>query len=169
MRRSALCLLALALGACAGGSRAYERDNRENEGRRAGLLLNPAGLMIAAADSDGDYRVTAAELSAAIMRGFAAADRDDSGGLTLIELADWRAAAFGSGEALPGRFAFDANQDSSVSEAEFAAAIRAASASYAGADGAIPFSALLRTNEMQRERESDDDRVRRMIREGQGY
>ncbi len=140
-----LASLALILTACAGGGGASSMDERF--GRPAQVALNPAGLLIASCDTNGDYSVSPAELAAGISHGWTAADRDGDGTLSVIELSDWRTAAFGSAGALPGRYAFDANQDSTVSQAEFAAAIRTVAAGYADAGGAIPFAALARQME----------------------
>lgn len=144
MTRITICLICLlAVTACASGPR---QDGEGGAGQRsaAGMTLNPAGLMIAGSDADGDYRVTPAELEAGIVRAFAAADSDGSGQVDGGELSAWRAMAFGDSLALPGPFAFDANQNGAVTRAEFAAAIQGTAEDYADADGTIPFTALAR-------------------------
>src|SRR5690606_19214033 len=141
MIRIAFCLaLCAALAACASGA-SRDPDDRRSRPRDQGL--RPAGLLLASFDSDGDYRIAPAELEAGIGRAFASADTDDDGAVSLIELGDFRARAFGAREALPGPFTFDANQDGAVSRAEFAAALNATAADHMAADGAIPFSALV--------------------------
>lgn len=157
----ALACLGAALGAasCAGGSSSREGPPGATAG---GMALNPAGLMLAGCDVDYDYRIAPAELDACIVRAFAAADRDGGGTVSLIELGDWRAQAFGHREALPGPFGFDASQDGSVSADEFAAAIRMAADAYADADGAIPFSALSRPFDRIRPLQGEMD-LRRVI------
>ncbi len=142
MTRIAICLIgALAVSACASGPR---DGGPGGAGQRsaAGMTLNPAGLMIAGCDTDGDYRVTPAELEAGIARSFAAADADGSGRVDGGELSAWRALAFGDSLALPGPFAFDADQNGAVTPREFAAAIQRTAEDYADPDGTIPFAAL---------------------------
>lgn len=132
-------LASLALAACASGSRPGDERPR----RPLAQGLQPGGLLLASFDSNGDYRIDPAEQEAGIARAFAVADRDGDGAVSLIELGGFRALAFGDRDALPGPFTFDANQDGSVTAAEFTAALKTTIADYANADGAIPFSALV--------------------------
>jgi hypothetical protein len=146
-----LSLACLALTACASGRRMDRGPGADAGGQR----VNPAGLMIAGCDADGSYSVTTTELDLCVARGFAAADRNGDGALRGIELADWRLLAFGAVDALPGPFAFDADQDGAITAAEFGATIRAQAANYMGDDGAIPFSALVREIDLIRGRGGD--------------
>lgn len=155
MARIAFCLACAVLAACAAGPGRNPDDDPPGASGRL-QALRPAGLLLAGFDSNGDYRIDPAELDAGIARAFAAADTDGSGAVSLIELGDFRARAFGGPEALPGPFIFDADQDGSVTAAEFDMALKETASDYAGADGAIPFSSLVTeyddTQQRRRER-----------------
>ena len=57
----------------------------------ATMVVEPAGMLIAACDADSDGRTTRAELSACVKRDFDAVDTDSKGSLGYIAFADWAA------------------------------------------------------------------------------
>jgi Ca2+-binding EF-hand superfamily protein len=81
----------------------------------------PVGLAIASFDSDDDGRTTRAELNQALLRSFAAADRDGDGLLGYIEYSAWATIWLGSATALPGPYAIDADGDDRISREELLA------------------------------------------------
>lgn len=81
----------------------------------------PVGLAIAAFDADHDGRTTRAELNEAILRSFAAADRDGDGMLGYIEYSGWATIWLGSATALPGPFAIDVDGNDRISREELLA------------------------------------------------
>lgn len=76
-------------------------------------------MLFAGFDSNTDYMIDMAEVTIGIERAFRAADRDDNGNLSLVELEGWRFAALGSRNADPGNFAFAPNFARTVSKAKF--------------------------------------------------
>ena len=81
----------------------------------------PIGLAIASFDSDHDGRTSRAELNEALLRSFAAADRDGDGQLGYIEYSGWATTWLGSATALPGPYAIDSNGDDRISREELLA------------------------------------------------
>jgi len=75
-------------------------------------------MMIAACDTDGDGRTTAAELHACVERSFAAIDTGHKGSLGYIEFADWAERWLGDRNALPSPFEVDADGDNRITLAE---------------------------------------------------
>jgi len=78
----------------------------------------PIGLAVASFDSDRDGRTTRAELNEALLRSFAAADRDGDDLLGYIEYSGWATTWLGSATALPGPYAIDTNGDDRISREE---------------------------------------------------
>ena len=81
--------------------------------------LIPAGLLFASFDTDGDYAATRSELNVGILRSFTAADKNNNGTLSLVELSQWRERVLGSLDILPGNTQFDKNFDNQIAAAEF--------------------------------------------------
>lgn len=144
---SAPLALALALPAAADelvtlpGARPTEEAPAQ-PGFEGVLGVRSGALFFAALDADGDLVITQAERAAGYPRAFAHADRDGSGGLSLLEYADFAELALGAREARPGVVALDYNQDRDISPDEFAAGFETVAARYADDAGAIAFSAL---------------------------
>ena len=101
-----------------GGDSLTERPQR-GQGASTQRALIPLGLVYSSFDTDRNYKVTEEELEVGIAQSFAAADRDGSSHLSLVELATWRELVLGSRDLLPGNTQFDRNFDSRVERAEF--------------------------------------------------
>ena len=80
----------------------------------ATIMAEPAALLIAAADADGDARVTRAELDKALERSFAAVDSQNSGSLGYIAFADWAERYLGDRNVLPSPFDVDRDGDNRI-------------------------------------------------------
>lgn len=87
----------------------------------ASETAEPIGLAIASFDADNDGRTSRAELNEALLRSFAAADRDGDGQLGYIEYSGWATTWLGSATALPGPYAIDSNGDDRISREELLA------------------------------------------------
>lgn len=77
----------------------------------ATIVAEPAALLIAACDADGDARTSRAELAACLARGFAAADTTHAGKISFIDYGDWALKWLGDRNALPSPFTIDADND----------------------------------------------------------
>lgn len=86
-------------------------------------IIRPAALLFATFDKDGDYKIARAEASQGVADAYGRADQDNNGRISLFELEDWREAAFGSMDALPGNMNFDTDYDNQVSKVEFTSAL----------------------------------------------
>lgn len=84
----------------------------------ATMMVEPAAMMIAACDLDGDGRTTAAELHTCVERSFAAIDSGHKGSLGYIEFADWAERWLGDRNALPSPFEVDTDGDNRITLAE---------------------------------------------------
>lgn len=84
----------------------------------ATMMVEPAAMMIAACDLDGDGRTTAAELHTCVERSFAAIDTGHKGSLGYIEFADWAERWLGDRNALPSPFEVDTDGDNRITLAE---------------------------------------------------
>ncbi|WEK44130.1 MAG: EF-hand domain-containing protein [Candidatus Sphingomonas colombiensis] len=80
----------------------------------ATMMVEPAAMMIAACDLDGDGRTTAAELHTCVERSFAAIDTEHKGSLGYIAFADWAERWLGDRNALPSPFETDADGDNRI-------------------------------------------------------
>lgn len=99
-----------------------ERQERAGA-ERATIMVEPVGMMIAAFDTDGDGRVSRAELAAGVERSFRSIDTAGTGRLGYIEFADWAERWLGDRTALPSPFTVDANGDNVVTLDELQAAV----------------------------------------------
>ncbi len=79
----------------------------------ATIVVEPAAMMIASVDADGDGRTTRAELATGIERSFRAIDA--GGGLRYLAFADWAARFLGDQNALPSPLETDRDNDGQVS------------------------------------------------------
>ena len=86
----------------------------------ATFVAEPAALLIAACDADGDAVVTRAELHACLQRSFVgiAAGKPDVG---YIGYGDWATRWLGDANALPSPFGVDTNNDDRITIAELTA------------------------------------------------
>ncbi|MGN6376538.1 MAG: EF-hand domain-containing protein [Sphingomonas sp.] len=88
----------------------------------ATMMVEPIAMMIATFDSDGNARVTRAELAAGVARSFAAIDTDRRGSIDYIQYGDWAERFLGDRNALPSPFEVDGDHDGRITPAELQAA-----------------------------------------------
>lgn len=135
---AALGAACLALSACASGGEAPRRGVEVS-----GAVLGEAALLFAQMDRNGDYVVSAEELSAGVEAALVRADADGDGLVRVVELDAWRAGALGGALRAPGNAAFDPDFDRTVTPEEFRNALmRSVSLQDANRDGALDFSEL---------------------------
>lgn len=84
----------------------------------ATILAEPAALMIAGCDADGDARVSRADLTACVAKAYATADGATAGSVGYIAFADWAQRWLGDRNALPAPYEVDANGDNRIALAE---------------------------------------------------
>ena len=82
------------------------------------MMVEPAAMLIAACDADGDARTTAAELSACVARSYAAVDSGGKGSIGYIQYGDWAERNLGDRNALPSPFEVDGDHDDRITLAE---------------------------------------------------
>lgn len=109
----------------------------------ASIVAEPAALLLAGCDADGDARVTRAEQAACIARSFVG-DPAQSGSLGYIGYADWALKWLGDRNALPSPFTLDADGDNRITPAEVQANFAATFARLdVDRDGALTRAELL--------------------------
>lgn len=118
-------------------------------------VVRPAALVFAGFDQNADYSLDRAEVRAGIDAAFNAADVDDSGSLSLVELEAWREKALGSLDEAPHNYAFAPNFARSVSLETFRTIMQKVADTLDTndqgiTDGKIPFSDLLRNQRAPR-------------------
>jgi hypothetical protein len=86
----------------------------------ATVIVEPAAMMIAAFDADGDARVTRAEFDAGLRRSFEAIARGATS-LGYIGFADWSERWMGDRNTLPSPFETDRDGDNRITLAELSA------------------------------------------------
>lgn len=84
------------------------------------VIVEPAAMMIAAFDSDGDGKVTRAEFDAGLKRSFDAIDTRHQGWLGYIAYSDWQERWMGDRNTVPSPFEVDRDGDNKISFAEIA-------------------------------------------------
>ena len=84
------------------------------------VIVEPAAMMIAAFDSDGDARVTRAEFDAGLRRSFDSANPRD-GAIGYIGYSDWSERWLGDRNTLPSPFEIDRDGDNKITFDELAA------------------------------------------------
>ena len=82
------------------------------------LVVEPAAMMIAGCDTDGDGRTSRDELHRCLARSFAAIDTGKTDKLGYIAFADWAERWLGDRTALPSPFETDADGDNKITLAE---------------------------------------------------
>ena len=87
----------------------------------ATMAYEPAAMLIATFDADGDARVTRAELDAGARRTFEAIDTGGTGALGYIAFADWAERFLGDRNALPSPFETDRDGDNRITLPELQA------------------------------------------------
>lgn len=81
----------------------------------ATMAYEPAAMLIATFDSNGDALVTREELEDGVARTFAAIDSANAGTLGYIPFADWAERYLGDRNALPSPFEVDRDGDDRIS------------------------------------------------------
>ncbi len=89
----------------------------------ATIMAEPVALFIATLDSDGDAKVTRAEMRAGVERSFNAIKSGTTGTIGYIEMADWAERFLGDRNALPSAYETDSDGDNRISLAELTAQI----------------------------------------------
>jgi hypothetical protein len=85
------------------------------------LVVEPAAMMIASCDADGDGRTSRDELHRCLAKSFAAIDTANTGKLGYIAFADWAEKWLGDRTALPSPFDTDTNGDNQITLPELTA------------------------------------------------
>ena len=85
------------------------------------MMVEPAAMLIASFDADGDGKITHAEMTAGLARTFAAADTDHKGSIGYIQYGDWALTWLGDRNALPSPFEVDGDHDNRITLAELQA------------------------------------------------
>lgn len=80
----------------------------------ATMVVEPAAMMIATFDSNGDALVDRAELEEGVRRSFAAVDTAKAGRLRYIAFGDWALRYLGDRTALPSPFEVDRDGDGQI-------------------------------------------------------
>jgi hypothetical protein len=133
-------------------------------------IARTGALLFAGFDRNDDYIIDAAEVSSGIDRAFYAADNDDDGSLTLVELEDWRLRALGSIDAAPNNFAFAPNFARSVSKEKFREVVTKLAETLdkdpdGNMDGKIAMADLQRNRRAPRAVSDDDGNCMARVRE----
>lgn len=84
-----------------------------------GQIARPVALLFTGMDSDHDYTVGPAELTAGISSEWASLPISARGTVPAVAMSNWAAMALGNPDALPNHIAFDVNLDGQISEEEF--------------------------------------------------
>ena len=84
-----------------------------------GQIARPIALLFTGMDTDHDYAVSPAELTAGIAAEWARLPATSRGTVPAVAMSDWAATALGNPEALPNHIAFDVNLDGQISDEEF--------------------------------------------------
>lgn len=87
----------------------------------ATMVIEPAAMLLATFDADGDGRTSRTEMAAGIRRTFAAIDTARAGRLGYLAFADWAERWLGDRNALPSPFETDTDGDNQITEAELEA------------------------------------------------
>ena len=87
----------------------------------ATMVVEPAAMMIAACDANGDAIVTRDEMHACVARSFDSIDTAHKGWIGYIDYGDWAATWLGDANAVPGPFAVDTDNDNRITLAELQA------------------------------------------------
>ena len=82
------------------------------------MVVEPAAMLIAACDANGDAIVTRDEMHACLARSFAAADTARKGSIGYIDYSDWALTWLGDANAAPGPYAIDTDNDNRITLAE---------------------------------------------------
>jgi len=85
------------------------------------MMVEPAAMLIATFDADGDGKITRAEMAAGLARTFNAVDTDHKGSIGYIQYGDWALIWLGDRNALPSPFEVDGDHDNRITLAELQA------------------------------------------------
>ena len=128
IRSIAACLLLALPFAASAAAPAVPADDeivrsQEDRERLRADRLKPGGGLLASFDSNGDGRISRAELKTGIAAAFEAADANSDGELTALEQKAWADSLPTRDNSLANPVRFDPNLDRRVSLAEFSAVI----------------------------------------------
>lgn len=104
--------------------------------------LKPGGGLLASFDTDGNGRISEAELSEGVQLAFVAADQNGDGELTALEQQDWAAKLPTHDDSLANPVRFDPNLDRRVSLREFSNVIYDLGADYRDGDTELRVASL---------------------------
>ncbi|MBU6408273.1 MAG: hypothetical protein KGS44_14265 [Alphaproteobacteria bacterium] len=137
----AACLATCVLVACASGT-----ATQGSFGERISAVVSGDAFVIASADANGDTVTTEAELEAALIAGFLAADADQSGMLSPLEWQTFSRTQMGGELMGPFRLEVDRNVDNSIDQAEFTDAFMTRFSRYdSDADGRVARPDMVRS------------------------
>lgn len=80
----------------------------------ATMVVEPAAMMIAACDADGDAMVDRGELIACVRHAFETIDTEKRGAIRYIQYSDWAKKWLGDANALPSPFEIDRDNDDQI-------------------------------------------------------
>jgi hypothetical protein len=124
-----VAVIPLALGLAACGGRERPHPDAPGQGRQqVRFYMQGDALLLSGFDSDGDLRITRAEITAGEAREFTRADTDRNGSIGPLEFQNWAVAALGPNS--PFRLDFDRNVDNEITTQEFTDEINARADDY---------------------------------------
>ena len=140
-----------------GEVRETARPGPDGEERLAGARrLLPGGGLLVSFDTDGDGRITAAEIDAGIPAAFAEADADGDGYVTPLEQQDWAARLPTRDDSLANPARFDPNLDRRASLEEFDQVVRQIAAVYREeGEGELTIASLAAPDPKSRDRRAE--------------
>jgi hypothetical protein len=87
----------------------------------ATMVVEPAAMMIAACDANGDAIVTRDEMHLCLAHSFDSIDTAHKGSIGYIDYSDWALKWLGDANAVPGPYAVDTDNDNRITLAELQA------------------------------------------------
>ena len=122
--------------------------------------IRSGALVFAGFDTNRDYIISRAEAAMGVKDAFKRADKDGSARLSLFELEDWRVAALGSLDALPGNLSFDADYNNQITAAEFEAGMMVVFDRHdENSDGSLKHAELMSILEVPRRKDPQQERM----------
>jgi len=139
-------------------------------------IIRSGALVFTGFDMDRDYIISRAEAAAGSQDAFKRADKDGNRRISLFELEDWREAALGSLDALPGNLSFDSDYNNQITASEFETAMLELFDRHdANSDGNLKHAELMsilevpRRKDPQKERQTDRECAEQLQRSRTRY